>query len=481
MTSKIQSPKLFISYSWSSPEYENRVVTLAEELVKNGVDVTLDKWDLKEGHDTHKFMEQAVSDPEIKKVAIFCDKSYAEKADARAGGVGKETYLISSEIYSRHDQNKFVAVILEKNDDGTPPVPTYYKGRIYIDLCEPDTESENFERLIRWIFDRPLYIKPQIGAVPSFLTDDNRAQSGTGATFRRCLDAIRNNKSFAYSSFDDYCRKFVDDLALFKIEKVDGKHLDDLVVESIEKLTPYRDEAAKIFIAVSQCNDSAKFVSRIHKLFEETLKYSKPNKSIGSWGKTDFDNYKFFINELFLYAVAIFIKQEKFEYAAYLFSTPYYFPEYAYARDDDVMQSHASFNEYPESLEHRNNRLSLRKLSIRAEMIKERCNIREITFTDLQQADLISYARHKIHPEAGYFRWYPDTLIYIRTHAEVAFEVFAKARSNKYFENIKTLLSITEKSEIDNFLESSPPLNFGSINSPNVKALIGQKTLDTTP
>ncbi len=62
-------PKAFISYSWSSPDHEQRVLNLANELVDpGGVDVILDKWGLKEGHDANAFMEKMVSDPKIKKV-----------------------------------------------------------------------------------------------------------------------------------------------------------------------------------------------------------------------------------------------------------------------------------------------------------------------------------------------------------------------------------------------------------------------------
>ncbi len=49
--------------------------------------VTIDKWDLKEGHDSIRFMEKMVTDPEIKKVIIVLNRAYAEKADARKGGV----------------------------------------------------------------------------------------------------------------------------------------------------------------------------------------------------------------------------------------------------------------------------------------------------------------------------------------------------------------------------------------------------------
>ena len=128
------APRLFISYSWSSPAHEQTVIDLATELRDSGVDVTLDKWDLKEGHDSVAFMEQKVTNPEIKKVAIISDKTYAEKADGRAGGVGTETQIISKEVYDKQAQEKFVAVVTEKDEEGKPYLPTYYKSRIYIDL-----------------------------------------------------------------------------------------------------------------------------------------------------------------------------------------------------------------------------------------------------------------------------------------------------------------------------------------------------------
>jgi len=55
-----QAPKVFISYSWSSPQHRQWVLDLATQLRENAVDVTIDKWDLKEGHDATAFMEQMV-------------------------------------------------------------------------------------------------------------------------------------------------------------------------------------------------------------------------------------------------------------------------------------------------------------------------------------------------------------------------------------------------------------------------------------
>lgn len=188
------APKLFISYSWSDTEHEEWVVNLATELRESGVDVILDKWDLKEGHDAVAFMEQMVTNSEIKKVAIVCDEKYAAKADGRAGGVGTETQIISKEVYENQVQEKFVAVVCGRDGSGKPFLPTYYKSRIYIDLSEADRYADNFERLLRWVFDKPLYVKPELGSQPSFLSEGEHVSLGTTAVFKRCIDAIKNHK-----------------------------------------------------------------------------------------------------------------------------------------------------------------------------------------------------------------------------------------------------------------------------------------------
>lgn len=162
-------PKVFISYSWSS---DALVLELAQRLVSQGVDVVLDKWDLKEGQDKYAFMERCVKDPEITKVLIICDKAYAQKADDRAGGVGDETVIISSEIYGNMKQEKFIPVIAERDEDGKPYTPTYIKTRIYIDLSNQDTYEMEYEKLLRNIYEKPQFIKPKLGKKPEWLDEE---------------------------------------------------------------------------------------------------------------------------------------------------------------------------------------------------------------------------------------------------------------------------------------------------------------------
>jgi hypothetical protein len=156
-------PKVFISYSWTSNEHQQWVLDLATALRDNGVDAIFDKWDLKEGHDSIAFMERMVTDSTVDKVIMVLDRRYAEKADDRKGGVGTETQIITPQIYASADQNKFVGVVSEVGADGKPFKPTYYASRIHIDLSNEDIYAENFEQLLRWIFNKPVFPKPALG------------------------------------------------------------------------------------------------------------------------------------------------------------------------------------------------------------------------------------------------------------------------------------------------------------------------------
>lgn len=164
-----QQPKVFISYSWSSPQHEQWVLDLAERLSRDGVIVVLDKWDLKEGQDKHVFMEQMVNDAGIKKALVVCDSVYQTKANNRKGGVGTETQLISKEVYESTGQEKFIPIIREYDSLGNPCIPHYMASRIYIDLSSDEKFEENYQKLIRNLYDKPSLKRPTLGTPPAYI------------------------------------------------------------------------------------------------------------------------------------------------------------------------------------------------------------------------------------------------------------------------------------------------------------------------
>ncbi|RRS07219.1 hypothetical protein EAG18_18360 [Pseudoalteromonas sp. J010] len=447
----METPKLFISYSWSSPTHEQWVIELANELTESGIHVILDKWDLKEGHDSVAFMEKMVTDPEISKVAIVCDEVYASKADGRSGGVGTETQIISREVYENQEQGKFVAIIPEKDDQGKAFLPTYYKSRIYIDLSEPDNYVDNFEKLLRWVYDKPLYKRPEIGKRPSFLEESEGISLGTTATHKRAISAIKENKPFLSGALDEYLTTFASNLEKFRITDKVGE-FDEQVIDSLEKFIPYRNEAISLFVALAQYAPTEENISKLHRFFEALIPYMNRPENMSSWSEWDFDNFKFIAHELFLYLVAILIKHEKFSEVNLLLNQEYYVSGQSdYGKD--VMVGYHAFRPFLRSLEHRNTRLKLNQLSLHAYLLKQRSKHSGIEFKHLMQADFILFMRTEIQQSDYYPRWFPDTLVYLgRFHS--ALEVFARSSSKSYFEKSKCILGIDKPSDLNELMEA---------------------------
>ena len=139
-------------------------------------------------------MEKTVTDPSVTHDLIFSDGQYAQKADARKAGVGTESQLISKEVYDKVDQKKSIPIACERQDNGEPYMPAFLKSRISIDFSTPEAANTNWEQLLRVLFGKPLYEKPELGTPPSFLTEaDARPSLPTIGKFSLLNDALLNS------------------------------------------------------------------------------------------------------------------------------------------------------------------------------------------------------------------------------------------------------------------------------------------------
>lgn len=483
-------PRAFISYSWSSPAHEQWVLDLATRLRESGVDVILDKWDLREGADKYAFMEKMVTDPSIRKVVVVCDRIYAAKADGREGGVGTETQIISQKVYNQVDptdqEQKFVAVITEKDERGEAYVPIFLKSRIYIDMSEASVYDQGFEKLLRWIFDKPIHQKPTIGKPPAFLIAAEKPSLGTASRHRLVMDALRQGKSTAPGVLKDYFETFAGNLERLRIQPQQGKEFDDQVVESIEAFLPYRNEAVEIFLGLARHLPTAEGYNALHNFLERILPYSFRPEGPGAYVEWEEDNFKFIVHELFLYAVAALLKHERFEGVRELTEQEYFFPRGSSEIDSGMISFIFFFNPLP-SLAHRNRRLKFNRISLQSDFLTNRANHAELRLDDLFQADFLLFIRNDLHPVADKWtrdRWWPETLLYAHRH-HGPFELFARAQSKRYFDRLKVALSIEDKKALETLVENYkagkpllPKWDWTTINPSNIMNL---KNLATHP
>ena len=57
------------------------------------------------------------------------------------GTLGKETQIISAEVYERVGESKFIPIFCELFEDGSPCLPTYLKSRFAIDFSRAKLKS----------------------------------------------------------------------------------------------------------------------------------------------------------------------------------------------------------------------------------------------------------------------------------------------------------------------------------------------------
>ena len=316
-------PKIFISYSWSVAD---KVLELAERLVNpGGVDVILDKWDLKEGHDKYAFMEQAVNNPEVTHVLLICDKSYTEKANGRKGGVGDETVIISAEMYGKIQQEKFIPVVFEKDEENVPFLPTYVATKIYFDLSDEDTYEEQYERLLRNLHNKPAHRKPKLSEPPEWLNDENVSFSSVKDLLRQLKSESTKTQSKINFLVLRTTTEFSIALNLLGIP-LNDKPESDIVLRQIDTTKPLRDyfiDYVEILInrELSVGELLGEFFEKLYNsMIESTLSYSLfyPN---------NLEIQRYFIWESFICATALLLYYERYSDIHHMLKKTYFLNE----------------------------------------------------------------------------------------------------------------------------------------------------------
>ncbi len=158
-------PRCFISYSWDSEDHQAWVRKLATRLRECGVDAILDKFHCKPGMDLTRFMGTSIR--ESSHVLLVCTPTFAEKANAGAGGVGYECSIVTGEMFTDNKREaKFVPLVRDGNIDQS--LPSFLKNRLWIDLREDNHFEDRLEDLVRHIWGEPLYTPPPLGKKPDW-------------------------------------------------------------------------------------------------------------------------------------------------------------------------------------------------------------------------------------------------------------------------------------------------------------------------
>ena len=433
-------PKVFISYSWSSPAHEGWVINLAERLTSDGIHVTIDKWDLKEGHDSYSFMESMVQSPAIDKVLIILDEKYTQKANNRNGGVGTETQIISPQVYGHVIQDKFIPIVTQYDDKGKAFVPTYLAGRIYIDLSRPDHFESEYEKLLRSIFQRPALSRPKLGTPPSYLFEDTPITFKTTFILRSIDTVLINSPVRLNATISDFLDEFSKNLSDFNVtftERTDitiGKE----IVNTIHQYTPLRDDFVHFFDKVIRSGIGFD-VDLLIRFYEKVHSFTQPDVRTSSYFDYQFDSFRFMIHELFLYMIMLSIKSERYDLMEQILLSRYFVEERYNSYNNNGSDFHAFYNHVQSFDTYYKDVLSSDFYSPMADLMIKRI---PVGFTK----DLLVHADIICHHVGAWndIEWFPVTYIY---RPRGAIDFFRRMISQRHFDKVKALFGVKTATE----------------------------------
>ena len=302
-----RTPVVFISYSWTSKDYQQSIIDLASRMRHDGVDVKLDVWDLKEGQDKFVYMEQCVTNKDIDRVLILSNKSYAEKADKREGGVGDETTIISPEVYGNAEQQKFIPVVMERDDEGEPYLPAYLKTRIYRDLSGDHYEDE-YEAVLRIIFEEPSHRKPEIGSKPDWLMEE------TPDNLYPVKDAVKKLSAADLGRMKNIAARDFVDLYIEAMKQFYVKNIEpDTYLANFKVMKEYRDVFLDHLKAFSSSEHfGATMADEFERLYNTLYCAQTFDPHTMSCGENEFDLFRIHIWELFVCTVTYMLHYEMY-------------------------------------------------------------------------------------------------------------------------------------------------------------------------
>ena len=429
------NPKAFISYSWTSESHRELVRNWADRLMADGVNIVLDQYDLKEGHDKYVFMEKMVTDSSVTHVLVICDRTYAEKADARKAGVGTESQIMSQEIYNKVEQSKFIPIFCEMSEVGEPYLPTFIKSRIGINFSSPELVNDNWEQLVRLLF----------GKAPAYISDEQQTPSNPAVSkFASFKQALIQGKKGIVGYRDDFlgeCFQYADALRIRKQPNLDK--LGEQVLEDCGKLIQVRDLIIDWVLLEANTPDNPQFEDALSKTLEKLLELRARPKEVTQWNDTWFEAHRLFVYETFLYIVAALLKTGAFSAIHEIFTSSYLKPETEVHGNGDDFTTFDSFETFSRTLNPLLAPAGQRLLSPAAALLQRQATRQDLPFESIIEADLLILLAATLNERA---RWFPQTLFYASYGR--TFPFFLRATQQKHFKKLSIITGIQTADEL---------------------------------
>ena len=417
----------------------------------DGVYVVIDIWDLHAGQDKNVYMEQMISDSSVDKVLLICNKDYANKANARQGGVGIESTIISEEIYSKVDQTKFIPIVFEKDENGNAYKPVFVKSRIHYDLSDENVYEKDYGELLRDLYQKPKSQRPALGKMPEYLNEDNPANLPTAHKVTALRKSIIKDDSNVKFLIDDYLDAFIKALNDYKVDyhNVNNDNFISLVESNIVSMQPLKHDFVDFVNSIAK---SKECTGRLFVDFFENWLQFYENEGISYLRITAQQVQQMTISAFQLRCVFVFCSSyagnARYDVLHEVVTSTLYVEKRDYRVDSIMPYRFMVFQKYNYTLDrYKNERYNLRRVSVTADLVSQFTQKLNMQF--LVQTDILLYYLSLIYPSNSMLEgiWYPTIGCYNRK-----VEILPRLISKRYFDQVKVLFGVNNVTQFKDCL-----------------------------
>ena len=334
----------------------------------------------------------------------------------------------------------------EVGEDGTPALPIVMQSRIFIDFSSAEAVNQNWEQLVRFVFGKHSFKKPQVGKPPSNLLADTEAPRtpllNKLASLRQALISSSRITPSVRTDFLDECFAYG---SLFRISQppqldhgaLARKHLQDLT-----DLKILRDAVTDWVLLEASADGNESFRDALFICLEQMLVLKSRPSGLSSWQEYWFDGLKVFVYKTFLYVVAALMKARSYALLGEVLQSGFLRPSSEVYKPQDRFGGVELFYGHSEllglSLQEGNQRLH----SPAAQLLLRQADRNDLVFTDVIQAELLVFLKGLTSSK---FRWFPQSLVHARGQVP---EFFVRAAQHRHFKNLAAVIGITNADEL---------------------------------
>lgn len=198
--------KIFISYSHDSEEHSQRVLALANQLRRHGVDAELDQYETRPPQGWPRWCEEQLRPENSELVLVICTATYLNRIEGKVPadegrGVFWEGSAIYSYLYDQKGNGRFIPVLFDRKDEANIPRPL--RVSTHYQLGAFDFSDAGYTALYRELTHQPAIEKPPLGEVVLLRGDIDFALSADDdLAVRPPLKARKVRSTFAPSKSD---------------------------------------------------------------------------------------------------------------------------------------------------------------------------------------------------------------------------------------------------------------------------------------